>query len=86
MADQPSDLDRVKGATAILAACIAQALHETDTSFRPRLVAQIDRAYGMVRDDPDLLDHHDPEVLLWARELLSGFSRVTGQGKPFLDC
>ncbi|MBZ9960831.1 hypothetical protein [Mesorhizobium sp. BR1-1-14] len=79
MAGQTTDLHRAKRGTAILAACIVQTLNESDPSFRERFLKRLSDAYYMEGDVIQEL-----ELLAWTREYLTGFSPVSGQGKPFL--
>lgn len=81
------DLHRAKRGTALLVACMAQTISETDPSFADRLVKRLEAAYSEVRDDDtDLGDGvGEMELLSWVRELLTGFSPSTGKGKPFLS-
>lgn len=79
---QSDHLHQSKRGAAILVACIAQTLNESDPSFEARFVDRLERAYREIRDDADALDAL--ELLSWVRTLLTGFDHTSGQGKPFL--
>jgi hypothetical protein len=82
---KPSELHRAKRGVAILATCIVQTLNESDPSFQERFLERMDRAYRKLRDDTggDVIEQL--ELLNWTREYLTGFSGISGQGKPFLE-
>lgn len=82
--DRTVDLDHAKKGTAVLLACVAQTLGESDHTFLDRLLANLDHAYRKLRDDPSATVH-ELELLSWTRELLTGFNFVAGQGKPFFE-
>lgn len=82
MPAKPTDLSHAKSATAVLAACIVQTLNESDPSFQTRFLERLSRAYQQRRDEADV---EELELYAWVRELLTGFSMVSGQGRPFLD-
>ncbi|MGN7127533.1 hypothetical protein [Methylorubrum thiocyanatum] len=84
MNGQLSDLHRAKRGTAILAACIAQTVNESDPSFQARFLDRLERAYSELREDPAYEGAQELELLSWTRELLTGFSLATGKGEPFL--
>lgn len=54
-----------------------------DPTFKERFLTPMETAYYKVRDDSDLDERHTFELLSWTRELLTGFNRIEGQGKPF---
>jgi hypothetical protein len=84
MAPELSELDRAKKGVAALVACVVQALNETDPSFQARFLDKLSSAYREFRDHPADGDGlHDLELLSWTREMVTGFSLATGQGKPF---
>lgn len=85
MIAQEDDLKSVMRGTAVLVTCIAQALNESDPSFQKRFLDQIDRAYSELQHAPGADPIRQLELISWTRELLTGFSMVTGQGKPFLE-
>lgn len=68
---------------AVLVTCVVQTLAETDRSFQQRFVQRLDEAYARLRDDPKI-SRRALEDLSWCRELVTGFSVATGQGRPFL--
>lgn len=76
------DLNGAKSGTAVLVAVLVQTLNETDPSFKDRFLEKLGHAYAERRDEGNL---NELEVLSWARQLVSGFSFVSGQGKPFLE-
>jgi hypothetical protein len=74
---------------AILVACLVQALNESDPSFQARVLERLRKARYEVRDNYDgQWDgeiNQELELLSWTQELLTGWTFVTGYGKPFLD-
>ncbi len=76
------DLKSVKSGTAVLVACLVQTLNETDPTFKDRFLERLSRAYAERLDEAE---RNELELLSWARELVSGFNFVSGQGKPFLE-
>ena len=85
MSGRVSDLTHAKRGTAILAACVVQTLNESDSSFEERFLDRLARAYRELKDNTPGDVRHEMEVLAWARELLTGFNPIDGQGKPFLS-
>lgn len=88
MANERGTIDQqihdTKRGVAILATCIVQTLNESDPTFQDRFVDRLGLAYREVReDDTPTLDRL--ELINWVRELLTGWSAVSGQGKPFLS-
>ena len=82
--DRKGDLDHSMKGVAVLATCIVQTLNESDPTFQTRMISRLEKAYSELRNS----DHGEVrtlELLSWVRELLTGFSRVTGQGSPFLS-
>lgn len=79
-----TDLDHLKKATAVLAACVVQTLDESDPSFEGRFLERLERAYRELKDNTDGDVQHEMELLSWTRSLLTGFSHIDGQGAPFL--
>jgi hypothetical protein len=47
------------------------------------LIKAVDTAYEKIRYDGD--HQNGRELISWTRELLTGFSVVTGQGEPFFS-
>ena len=82
---QQSDLNQIKTATAVLVTCIVQTLNESDHTYQELFLARLGKAYDELRDDPAHGGLHALETISWVRELLTGWSFVTGQGKPFLE-
>lgn len=68
---------------AVLVTCVVQTLAETDGGFQKRFVRRLDEAYARLRDDPKV-SLRTLEELSWCREMVTGFSVATGQGRPFL--
>lgn len=83
--DEPNELHRAKRGAAILAVCIVQTMSESDPQFQDRFLERLSRAYYELKDGSDGDVIHDLELLTWAREYLTGFSKIAGQGKPFLN-
>ena len=83
--DARSDLHRAKLGTAVLAACLAETLNETDPTFRDRFLSKMETAYYKLRDDSDGDQVEQMELLDWTRSLLTGFDKISGQGEPFFD-
>ena len=79
-----SDLSQAKLAPAILVTCVVQTLNEFDGTFQPRFLDRLAKAYRELRDNPAMGSLDDLEILDWTREYLTGFSKFTGQGEPFL--
>jgi hypothetical protein len=84
MAEKTTDLHRAKRGTAILATCLVQTLNESDPTFQERFLARLTMAYYELRDNSEGDVIQELELLSWTRELLTGFSHMEGQGKPFL--
>ena len=80
-----SELHRAKRGMAVLVTCIVQTLNESDPSFQDRFLKRLSEAYYEIRDNSEGDVRHQLELLSWTRQLLTGFSLITGQGKPFLD-
>jgi hypothetical protein len=78
-----SDLRTLKLGAATLAVCIVQTLMESDQSFQSRFLDRLNRAYRAHQqsgeESQDLF-----ETLSWTREMLTGFSNVSGPSTPFL--
>lgn len=85
MVAQTTDLHRAKRGVAILVSCIIQTLNESDPSFEDRFLERLARAYRELKDNSEGDVVQEMELLSWTRELLTGFSMFTGQGKPFLE-
>jgi len=83
MAEPKSDLDRAKNGMAILSACIVQTMNDADPTFRDRFLERLSHAYSDLRNKAAGNVVEELELLSWTRELLTGFSIVSGQGKPF---
>lgn len=85
MTQHKSDLDHLKSGVAVLATCIVQTLHESDPTFQTRFLKKLTDAYYDRRDNGDPGNQSELELLSWTRQLLTGFSPIAGQGKPFLE-
>lgn len=80
------NLDPLMRGVSIQIACIVQTLNESDPTFEARFLKRLTRAYYELRDNCDWKDVSDEfGMLRFTRQLLTGFSWVTGQGKPFLS-
>jgi len=81
------DLHQSKRGLASVVACLVQTVNETDPTFQERFLARLEAAYYQLRDNPTQSnnDHMALEPLTWIRELLTGWSPLDGQGKPFLS-
>jgi hypothetical protein len=79
-----SDLHRAKRGAAALIACVVEAMGEVDPAFKSRFLGNLDKAYYKFRDDTEDDVTQELELLSWAKEYLTGWNMVTGQGKPFL--
>jgi hypothetical protein len=84
---------QLKSGAATLAVCIVRTLQQSDPDFESRFLANLDRAYHHYRDNHGHWTRRDGsprevqdvcEMLAWTRELLTGWSNITGQGEPFL--
>lgn len=80
-----SDLFRSKRGTAILAACIAETLHESDPTFRGRLLKRIEWAYRELKDNADHDAIEEMELLAWVSELLTGEALGGVPSKRFFE-
>ena len=79
------ELQHSKNGVAILAACLVQTIAEVDVTFQDRFLARLEAAYLALRDNTDGDVRNELELLTWTQTLLTGFSHVSGQGKPFLS-
>ncbi|MBL8773895.1 MAG: hypothetical protein JNK30_21085 [Phenylobacterium sp.] len=81
-----SDLHQSKRGIAALTACLVQTINESDPTFQERFLKRLGEAYYEIRDNSPASDnnHEALEPLTWVQEYLTGFSRFTGQGEPFL--
>ncbi|MEN5279017.1 hypothetical protein ABE527_18985 [Brucella sp. TWI432] len=77
---QQSDLNALASGVAVLATCIVKTLDETNAGFQQRFLENLTTAYQQRRHEADL---RELELLSWTRQLLTGFSPVSGQGDPF---
>jgi hypothetical protein len=92
MSAQIDDLWQLKTGMAALAVCIVRTLEKSDHSFEERFLANLDRAYDHFREN-NVATRADGtprevqnvlEIMAWTRELLTGWSNITGQGEPLL--
>jgi hypothetical protein len=72
------------GAWRRLLLALLKPLNEADPNFQERFLTKLDKAYRKFRDDTDGDVNQELELLSWAREYLTGWNNITGQGKPFL--
>ena len=76
------ELDNVKKATAMMFAAIIDTLVGTDSPQAKVFDQKLDQIYHHIRDDTD--DLNALELLSWTRNMITGFSRVDGQGAPLM--
>jgi len=81
--DKRSDLHRAKVGVSVLAACIIEAISETDPTFKDRVLKKLQEAYYKLRDNADGDQIEQLELLQWTTEYLTGFDLIAGQGEPF---
>jgi hypothetical protein len=89
---QEDDLWQIKTGAAALAVCLVRTLEKSDPDFQDKFLENLDRAYYHFRDNnPATRADGSPrevlnllEMLAWTRELLTGWSNVSGQNEPFL--
>ena len=74
-----------KRGIAILATCIIQEVEAVHPGFTEHLGRRLERAYREVREDTDSPALDRLELINWVREMLTGWSPIHGQGKPFLE-
>jgi hypothetical protein len=92
MPNATDDLWQLKTGMAALAVCMVRSLEKSDQGFEDRFLSNLDRAYrhfsesntatradGSPREVQNVL-----EIMAWTRELLTGWSNITGQGEPLL--
>jgi hypothetical protein len=85
MSAPQDDLWQLKSGAAALATCIVRTLSESDPSFEKRFLENLERAYDSFHErHPEREVQDAVEMLLWTRELLTGWSNAEGQGKPLL--
>ena len=82
---QLDDLHRAKRGVSILVACVVQSQNELYLSFEGRFLDRLSRAYRELKDNSEGDVRQEMELLAWTRELLTGFSHFTGQGKKYLE-
>lgn len=72
-----------KHGAAVLIACLVQELETIHPGLTDAYEKRLSRAYYKTRErDTKALDAL--ELIDWTRELLTGFSTISGQGRPFL--
>ncbi|TPJ52728.1 hypothetical protein [Mesorhizobium sp. B2-6-4] len=77
-------LHDTKSGVAILVTCLVQEISKTDSTFADRVMERFERAYREVKErDTPALDRL--ELINWVREMLTGWSPISGQGRKFLD-
>ena len=79
------ELHKAKAAVSQLVACLVQTLDESDPTFQDRFLKRLEAAYNEARDKSEGDQRHTFEMFSWTRELLTGFSRINGQGEPYLS-
>jgi len=80
-----TDLDHLKRGSAILVACLIQALREGDPALQDRFLNRMVEAYGDLRGKSHGNVQHELELLDWTHELLTGSSIAKAGGKSVLD-
>lgn len=81
-----TELHRAKRGVALLVTCLVQTMNEKDPTFQDRFLARLQEAYYEVRDNWEGGSTSDElELMSWTQEYLTGFSRVSGEGEPFLS-
>ncbi|NSY17245.1 hypothetical protein [Neorhizobium sp. AL 9.2.2] len=85
MDEKHRELQQIKAGVSVLAACVVQTINESDTTFQDRFLLKLRDAYIELRDNSDGDVTQQLELLSWTRQHLTGFSPITGQGKPFLE-
>lgn len=83
--NQADDLFRAKRGVAVLAAVVVQTLNESDPTYQERFLTRLAAAYRELKDDSEGPVNQELELLSWTRELLTGWTFVKGQERPFLD-
>jgi hypothetical protein len=76
------NLRQVKIAIAALAACLVDALKESDPLITQKFVARLDAAREKFRNNSDADPQQVLDVLHWATEMLNGWNPVPGQDGP----
>lgn len=85
MGVREDDLWQLKSGMAALAVCFVRTLEKSDPTFQERFLENLAAAYRHFRDDADRKEVEQTlELLSWTRELLTGWSNVSGQGQPFI--
>ena len=84
MTDKTTELHRAKRGAAALTACVVQTLNESDPTFQARFLERLGLVYGEFRDNTDGDVIQELELFSWTREYLTGWNKITGQGKPLL--
>lgn len=84
----------VKSGAAVLATCLVRAAEQSDPEFKDRFLKLLEAAYYHYRDHEGGWTTADGqpretievlEMISWTREMITGWSNITGQGKPFLE-
>ena len=75
-------IHNAKYGMSILVTCLVQELEAIHPGFTEKYEERLSRAYYAIRErETKAMDAM--ELISWTRELLTGFSMTTGQGKPF---
>jgi hypothetical protein len=82
---EKDDAHCIMEGTAALFACLVESLKEIDPTIQSRFLDNVDKAYRKFKDDTDGPVLLQMTLLAWTSEMLTGWSRVTGEGKPFLQ-
>jgi len=84
MADQRKHQTQLELGAAVLVSCIVQTLNESDSTFQPRFLNRLERAYSALRDDPRMTIHAF-EQLAWVKQLLTSWRFSRNEEKAFLE-
>ncbi|NWJ25896.1 hypothetical protein [Rhizobium sp. RM] len=79
------DIRGVQEGVVILATCVVQTLEETNPGVQEKFLSRLEEAQFYLREQHPMPIEKSTEMLLWTRELLTGFTWGKGQGKPFLS-
>jgi hypothetical protein len=82
----------LKTGPAVLVACLVRTLQQTDPTFEERFLEILGSAYDHFKHDHEAFRSDGSrrdmigvlESISWTREMLTGWSNITGQGEPFL--
>jgi hypothetical protein len=78
------EIGQVAKGAAIIGVCIVQELDRRDPGFQDRFLMRLTEAHSELRDNSSSDAGLALSMIRYMRELLTGFSQVSGQGEPFL--